>query len=167
MSIAVVVLIFVNMLWSSFKVTRVEEYPNPWGRYHGGRRPSSDDSLHSPTVIPPSALDKPQRCHISGYRKIRPSHPEIRRTENFSGPESDLENSYVLCLKMRSFHYMFVFVFSLYVSTLLNEVFRSHHAESSGNFVRFLWHPWNPVSWSVTIVGEHAVTPHLVIGWRW
>ena len=30
-----------------------------WGRYHGGRRPSSDYSLHSPTVIPPSALDKP------------------------------------------------------------------------------------------------------------
>ena len=29
------------------------------GRYHGGRRPSSDDSLHSPTGIPPSALDKP------------------------------------------------------------------------------------------------------------
>ena len=29
------------------------------GRYHGGRRLSSDDSLHSPTVIPPSALDKP------------------------------------------------------------------------------------------------------------
>ena len=25
------------------------------GRYHGGRRPSSDDSFHSPTVIPPSA----------------------------------------------------------------------------------------------------------------
>ena len=32
-------------------------------------------------------------------------------------------------------------VFSLYVSTLLNEVVRSHHAESSGNFVRLLWHP--------------------------
>ena len=30
-----------------------------WGRYHGGRRPSSDDSFHSPTVIPTSALDKP------------------------------------------------------------------------------------------------------------
>ena len=30
-----------------------------WGRYHGGRRPSSDDSFPSPTVIPPSALDKP------------------------------------------------------------------------------------------------------------
>ena len=29
------------------------------GRYHGGRRPSSDDSFHSPTVIPPSTLDKP------------------------------------------------------------------------------------------------------------
>ena len=29
------------------------------GQYHGGRRPSSDDSFHSPTVIPPSALDKP------------------------------------------------------------------------------------------------------------
>ena len=30
-----------------------------WGRYHGGRRPSSDDSFHTPTVIPPLALDKP------------------------------------------------------------------------------------------------------------
>ena len=29
-----------------------------WGRYHGGRRPSSDDSLHSLTIIPPSALNK-------------------------------------------------------------------------------------------------------------
>ena len=29
------------------------------GRYHGGRRSSSDDSFHSPAVIPPSALDKP------------------------------------------------------------------------------------------------------------
>ena len=28
------------------------------GGYHGGRQPSRDDSLHSPTVIPPSALDK-------------------------------------------------------------------------------------------------------------
>ena len=27
------------------------------GRYHGGRRPSSDDSFHSPTSIPPSSLD--------------------------------------------------------------------------------------------------------------
>ena len=29
------------------------------GRYHGSRRPSSDDNFHSPAVIPPSALDKP------------------------------------------------------------------------------------------------------------
>ena len=29
-----------------------------WGRYHGGRRQSSDYRFHSPTVIPPSALDK-------------------------------------------------------------------------------------------------------------
>ena len=29
------------------------------GRYHGGRRPPNDDSFHSPTVIAPSALDKP------------------------------------------------------------------------------------------------------------
>ena len=29
------------------------------GRYHGGRQPSNNDSFHSPTVIPPSALDKP------------------------------------------------------------------------------------------------------------
>ena len=28
------------------------------GRYHGGRRPSSNDSFHSPAVIPPTALDK-------------------------------------------------------------------------------------------------------------
>ena len=29
------------------------------GLYHVGRRPACDDSFHSPTVIPPSALDKP------------------------------------------------------------------------------------------------------------
>ena len=28
-------------------------------RYHAGRRPSSDDSFHSPAVILPSTLDKP------------------------------------------------------------------------------------------------------------
>ena len=32
---------------------------NTRGRHHGGRRPSSDDSFRSTTVIPPSALDKP------------------------------------------------------------------------------------------------------------
>ena len=39
------------------------------GRYHGGRRPSNEDSFHSPTVIPPSSLDKPsimKRYHRRG-----------------------------------------------------------------------------------------------------
>ena len=35
------------------------------GRYHGGRRRPSDDTFHSPTVIPPSALDKP--CTMKRY----------------------------------------------------------------------------------------------------
>ena len=50
-----------------------------WGRYHGGRRPSSDDSFHSPTVIPSSALDKPsvmKRCH----RQWTCSHTSPRRS---------------------------------------------------------------------------------------
>ena len=84
--------------------------------------------------------------------------PEIRQTENFSGPESDLENYYFLRLKMRSCQTTtrstitrvispceltcaVCFCFLIHVSTLLNEVVRSHHAESSGNFVRLLWHP--------------------------
>ena len=39
----------------------------PRSRYHEGRRPSNDDSFHSPTVIPQSALDKPsimKRYHL-------------------------------------------------------------------------------------------------------
>ena len=40
-----------------------------WGRYHGGRRPSSDHSFHSLTVIPLSALDKPSI--IVGERRVR------------------------------------------------------------------------------------------------
>ena len=48
------------------------------GRYHGGRRPSSDNSLHSPTDIPPSTLDKPsimKRYH----RRRTCSHTSPRR----------------------------------------------------------------------------------------
>ena len=43
----------------------VASLPEAWGQYHGGRRPSSDDSFHSPTIIPPSALDKPSimKCY--------------------------------------------------------------------------------------------------------
>ena len=47
--------------------------------YHGGGRPSSEDSLHSPTVIPLSALDKPsimKRCH----RRRTCSHTSPRRS---------------------------------------------------------------------------------------
>ena len=50
-----------------------------WGRYHGGRPPSSDDSLRSPSVIPPSALDKPsimKRYH----RRRTYSHTSPRRS---------------------------------------------------------------------------------------
>ena len=50
-----------------------------WGRYHGGRRPSSDDSFHSPTVIPRSALDKPsimKRYH----RRRTCSHTSLHRS---------------------------------------------------------------------------------------
>ena len=45
-----------------------------WGQYHGGRRPSSDDSLHSPTVIQPSAVDKPsimKRYHRRANGEVR------------------------------------------------------------------------------------------------
>ena len=50
-----------------------------WGRYHGGRPPSSDDSFHSPIFILPSALDKPsimKCCH----RRRTCSHTSPRRS---------------------------------------------------------------------------------------
>ena len=51
----------------------------PRGRCHGGRQPSNDNSFHSPTVIPPSALDKPsimKRYH----RRRTCSHTSPRRS---------------------------------------------------------------------------------------
>ena len=54
-------------------------YLSAWGRYHGGRRPSSDGSFHSPTVISSSALDKPnimKRYH----RRRTCSHTSPRRS---------------------------------------------------------------------------------------
>ena len=49
------------------------------GGYHGGRRPSSDDSFHSPSVIPPSALDKPST--MKRYHRRRTcSHTSPRRS---------------------------------------------------------------------------------------
>ena len=56
----------------------------PRGQYHGGRRPSSDDSLHNPTVILPSALDKPsimKRCH-------RSANVQSRLTSSFADDDS-------------------------------------------------------------------------------
>ena len=55
------------------------EHGQTRGRYHGGRRPSSDDSFHSPTVIPPPTLDKPsimKRYH----RRRTCSHTSPRRS---------------------------------------------------------------------------------------
>ena len=50
-----------------------------WGRYHGSRRPSSDDSFHSPTIIPPSALDK--TSIMKRYHRRRTcSHTSPRRS---------------------------------------------------------------------------------------
>ena len=49
------------------------------GRYHGGRRPSSDDSFHSPTVIPPSSLDKSSIMKPYHHRQTC-SHTSPRRS---------------------------------------------------------------------------------------
>ena len=65
--------------WYDSKDPRQKAGIEAWGRYHGGRRPSSDDSFHSLTVIPPSALDKPsitKRYH----RRRMCSHTSPRRS---------------------------------------------------------------------------------------
>ena len=50
-----------------------------WDRYHGGRRPLSDDSFHSQTVIPPLALDKPSI--MKRYHRPRTySYTSLRRS---------------------------------------------------------------------------------------
>ena len=61
---------------ASLVVGRSPPERHTWGRYPGGRRPSSDDSFHSLTVIPPSALDKPSII-VSG-RAVTP-HLVVRR----------------------------------------------------------------------------------------
>ena len=60
-------------------VILVDILPGTWGRYHGGRRPSSDDSFHSPTVIPPSALDRPSILKRY-YSRRTCSHTSPRRS---------------------------------------------------------------------------------------
>ena len=49
------------------------------GWYHGGRRPSSDDNFHSPTVIPPLALDKSSIMKCYHHRRMC-SHTSPRRS---------------------------------------------------------------------------------------
>ena len=44
---------------ATYQLTIAGHCRTTWGRCHEGRRPSGDDSLHSPTVIPPSPPDKP------------------------------------------------------------------------------------------------------------
>ena len=53
-----------------------------WDREHGpvSWRPSSDDSFHSPTVIPPSALDKPSSIVKRYHRRRTCSHTSPRRS---------------------------------------------------------------------------------------
>ena len=51
------------------QLTRVCRWP--WGRYHGGRRLSSEDSFHSPTTIPSSALDKPRIMKVTIFGERR------------------------------------------------------------------------------------------------
>ena len=49
------------------------------GWYHVGRRLSSDDSFHSPTVIPPLALDKPSIMKCYHHWRMS-SHTSPRRS---------------------------------------------------------------------------------------
>ena len=75
-----------NMAISFFALVLLLSHVQPvasalatWGWYNGGRRPSSDDSSHSPTAIPPSALDKPSI--LKRYHRRRTcSHTSLRRS---------------------------------------------------------------------------------------
>ena len=66
---------------SDLKVgTPVATLPGAWGRYHGGRRPPSDDSFHSPIVISPLALDKPSIMKCYYHRRTCSHTPPCRST---------------------------------------------------------------------------------------
>ena len=59
-----------NLSWESeFSACGLSDDYDTMGRYHGGRRPSIDDSFHTPAVIPPSTLDKQS---IVGERAVTP-----------------------------------------------------------------------------------------------
>ena len=67
------------------------------GRYHGRRRPSSDDTFHSPAFIPPLALDKPsimKRYHRRrttrwGVTARSPTMVTLHDTRWFARPGSE------------------------------------------------------------------------------
>ena len=76
--------IFVSILicWNTVysrqcqKCLVVQHYFSIWGWYHGGQRPSSDDSFHSPTVIPPSApsiMKHYHHCRMCSHTSPCPS----------------------------------------------------------------------------------------------
>ena len=60
------------MSWSVYVASML--YGTPGSLYHGGRQLSSDDSFHSPSVIPPSALKQTE------YHEALPSsaNDEVR-----------------------------------------------------------------------------------------
>ena len=68
-----------NTLTKRFRCIAKGPFPVTRGRYHGGRRPLSDDTFHSPTVIPPSALDKPSIMKLC-HRRRTCSHTSPRRS---------------------------------------------------------------------------------------
>ena len=70
---------FSNCFCKYGQTKHTKQIQQTWGRYHGGRRPSSDDSLHSPTVIPPSALDKPSIMKRN-HRRRTCGHTSPRRS---------------------------------------------------------------------------------------
>ena len=80
--------------WEPLHTAKVKATPGTRGRYHGGRRPSSDDSLHCPTVIPPWAFDKPfslsNRHSTIGIRQTvftaQPSFHHRHSTNHFHCP---------------------------------------------------------------------------------
>ena len=77
---ATVARVVVTPFVSAGLTNRSDRRRGAWGQYHGGRRPS-DDSFHSPAVIPPSALDKPSIMkHYHRRRTCSHTSPTLHDT---------------------------------------------------------------------------------------
>ena len=88
-----------------------------WGRYHGGRRSSSNDSFfYSPTVISPSALNKPSI--MKRYHR--------RRTCSHTSPRREAS------------HWSTIFLSHWYDPTRKNPVARGTRSHWSTNFFKSL-----------------------------